>query len=361
MRELSFVIKCGDNSQGISEYVNKMFALFGEIDFEVIIVNTSENSLIMDELMGIEKTAPDKVAIVNCGDDIEENKIYDVGLQYSNSACFLLLQSGEVLSSKKISELLYDKSLIGEDKIRFLQTKLEYLFQSAEENRFRYLKINDKACVTDYKDNAGNIDSHYFFQDIYVANLVYKSGIKHICDIGSRIDGYISHLLSMGIGVTMIDIRPLKYKIDGLDFIQGNATELENIEDNSIQYLSCLHALEHFGLGRYGDPVDVNGWKKALNQYIRVLKPNGYLYLSVPVGNVERVEFNAHRIFAPQTIVDCASDGLRIMEFTYFHDGIKTTFDLSRATAEEVKEVLEHNQLTMLGLYDCGIFVFRKE
>ena len=54
-----------------------MFALFGEIDFEVIIVNTSENSLIMDELMGIEKNAPDKVAIVNCGDDIEENKIYE--------------------------------------------------------------------------------------------------------------------------------------------------------------------------------------------------------------------------------------------------------------------------------------------
>lgn len=61
---------------------------------------------------------------------------------------------------------------------------------------------------------------------------------------------------------------------------------------------SCLHALEHFGLGRYNDPIDYDGWRKGLVGLTRMLEPNGTLYLSVPTGQTQRVEFNAHRVFS---------------------------------------------------------------
>ena len=37
--------------------------------------------------------------------------------------------------------------------------------------------------------------------------------------------------------------------------------------------ISCLHAIEHFGLGRYGDPVDVLGHVKALDNIRKALTP----------------------------------------------------------------------------------------
>jgi SAM-dependent methyltransferase len=103
--------------------------------------------------------------------------------------------------------------------------------------------------------------------------------------------------------VHMVDIRPLDADIQGLNFIQGDATELSFFKSNSIESISSLHAAEHFGLGRYGDPIDPGGHKKFMHNLQRVLEPNGRLYFSVPVGK-ERVEFNAHRVLSPYTVID---------------------------------------------------------
>jgi len=56
--------------------------------------------------------------------------------------------------------------------------------------------------------------------------------------------------------VEVVDIRPLNDIVDGLSFIRENATLLPRFENDSIESLSCLHAAEHFGLGRYGDSID---------------------------------------------------------------------------------------------------------
>ena len=155
------------------------------------------------------------------------------------------------------------------------------------------------------RDAAAGSLGDYFFQDLWAAKLIYNKRPRAHVDVGSRLDGFIAHLLTF-MNVTVVDIRPL-LALPGLSFIQGDATTMDQFADNSVESLSCLHAAEHFGLGRYGDRIDPDASGKVMRSLARVLAPNGRLYFSVPVGR-ERVEFNAHRIFSPQTVLAALKD-----------------------------------------------------
>lgn len=172
--------------------------------------------------------------------------------------------------------------------------------------------------VSDKYANAGTIEN-YFWQDLWAAKLIWKSKVKEHFDIGSRIDGFIAHLLAMGIDVTMIDVRKFPKQVEGLHTIIDDATTLKQIPDESIESLSALCSLEHFGLGRYGDPLDPESCFKCFINIQKKLKKGGHLYLSVPVGK-ERVEFNAHRVFYARTIIECF-DELELKEFSCTSQG----------------------------------------
>lgn len=65
-------------------------------------------------------------------------------------------------------------------------------------------------------------------------------------------------------------------------------------------------ALEHDGLGRYGDPMDPDGDFHAMQEVAYVLKPGGTLLLGMPVG-LGGLYFNAHRMYSKtrfQRLVD---------------------------------------------------------
>jgi len=142
----------------------------------------------------------------------------------------------------------------------------------------------------------------YLHQDLWAARKIYcRRPARHV-DVGSLVEGFISHLLVF-MPVCFVDLRPLAGEVRGLSVITGDATELPTFETGSVESLSSLHAAEHFGLGRYSDPIDPDAWRRFMMSLQRVLAPNGRLYFSVPVGR-ERVEFNAHRIFDIQTILD---------------------------------------------------------
>lgn len=167
-------------------------------------------------------------------------------------------------------------------------------------------------------------------------------------DIGSCIDGFIAQLLSAGTKVTMLDIRPLSIKIPGLDFIHTDATMLGEITDGSIESISSLHAIEHFGLGRYGDHIDPNAWEKALKSIQRKIK-GGTFYLSVPVGYENVVCFNAHRIFRPSTIISTLDD-MKLYSFSYIHKN-----HILNIAVNEIYNIEDR-----LGNYDCRLFCFKK-
>jgi hypothetical protein len=171
-------------------------------------------------------------------------------------------------------------------------------------------------CLTDRFDFAGTIDRQYFYQDTYVASKIFKANpVKHF-DIGSRIDGFIAQI-SIFRQVTILDIRPLNISIENVFFKQANICD-PNFSISEVDSVSCLHTIEHFGLGRYGDPIGVNLWEIGVDNIWKCVAKGGKLYISTPIGK-QRIIYNAHRIFKPSTLLNRFDFGT-IIEFAHVDD-----------------------------------------
>jgi len=113
--------------------------------------------------------------------------------------------------------------------------------------RFKVLYLESRPNLYDRFDVGGSVSKHYFHQDLWAARKIYDKLPSVHYDIGSRLDGFISHCL-VYTKVIMLDIRPIKQSIGSLEFIQTNAMNMSNVDSNSIDSISSLHAVEHFGL-----------------------------------------------------------------------------------------------------------------
>ncbi len=153
--------------------------------------------------------------------------------------------------------------------------------------------------LNEFNSSAGNSSGDYFHQDLLVANFVFKKKPKVHLDIGSRVDGFITHLLSFEQKTVLGDIRPLKISNPNLSFVFIDLTQkLDSNATVNYQSISCLHAIEHMGLGRYGDPINACGHYMAISNLSKILADDGDLYLSFPIGKKSRIEYNAHRIIS---------------------------------------------------------------
>jgi SAM-dependent methyltransferase len=164
--------------------------------------------------------------------------------------------------------------------------------------------------LTEWDESSGSLGG-YFFQDQLVAGWIHDARpVRHV-DVGSRLDGFVGSL-SVFREVEVLDIRPQTKLVANVKFHQLDLmSQLPDEWSAATDSLSCLHTIEHFGLGRYGDPLDVNGHLKGLEQLKKIVKPGGVFYLSTQIGP-ERIEFNAHRVFAPETLLGWFSDGWSI-------------------------------------------------
>jgi SAM-dependent methyltransferase len=212
-------------------------------------------------------------------------------------------------------------------------------------NGFKLLPINLTPVLGDFRGQAGIANGHYFHQDLWAARKIFERRPPRHVDVGSRIDGFICHLLVF-MPVEVIDVRALSTGTRGLTFKQADATQLDCFDGNSIVSISSLHAAEHFGLGRYSDPIDPWSHIKFMQCLQRVLAPGGRLYFSVPIGR-ERVCFNAHRIFAVNSVLK-VFDKLDLCSFSYVDDDGDLHEDVSPNTVSD---------RTHLG---CGLFEFTK-
>lgn len=202
--------------------------------------------------------------------------------------------------------------------------------------------------LDDYRGSAGTAKGHYFHQDLLVANFIFKDNPKRHIDIGSRVDGFVAHVASFR-KIEVIDIRPLpQSEHKNIQFNQADLMKPQDIGET--ESLSCLHAIEHFGLGRYTDPIDVNGHEKGINNLVKLVKQGGRLYISFPIGYEDEVHFNAHRVFHPKSILAIPSiaENMDLIRFDYIDDN----GDLHLNT--EVDSAVRKTK------YGCGIYTFAK-
>lgn len=208
-----------------------------------------------------------------------------------------------------------------------------------------------------YKE-GGSTKNEYFWQDLLVARRICQvQPLRHV-DVGSRIDGFVAHVASFR-AIEVFDIRPVNLLIPGVKFTQADLMSADSVatlcagNDGYCDSLSCLHAIEHFGLGRYGDPVDPLGYQHGIENLSKLLQPGGRLYLSTPIGS-ERVEFNANWVFDPHTILSAANAaGLHLEELTVLDQQGSHEMVL-RPSAEKLNELAREH-------YRLGIFHFLKE
>ena len=175
--------------------------------------------------------------------------------------------------------------------------------------------------------------------------------LRHI-DIGSRVDGFVAHVASYR-EIEVFDVRPITSVIPGIVFRQADFTQPDTTFPTAgyCDSISCLHAIEHFGLGRYGDPINVQGYARGLANMAHLLKPGGRFYLSTAIG-IERVEFNANRVFDPRTIIACAqASALQLQQLIVI--GAGGTVRHLQASQGAIDELA-------LAHYNLGIFVFIK-
>jgi hypothetical protein len=195
---------------------------------------------------------------------------------------------------------------------------------------------------------GGTIKSHYFIQDLFVAQKIFKAQPVTHYDIGSRVDGFVAHLATF-MNVTVLDIREIPNQIQGINFVQFDITKSDSIKNNSLESISSLHVFEHIGLGRYGDEIDYNGHIKALKNVFNILIDGGIFYFSVPIGK-QRIEYNAHRVFSTSYLYQILKGSWDIIEFSYIND----------------LGILHENQNIELSFdsninYGCGIFILKKK
>jgi hypothetical protein len=217
--------------------------------------------------------------------------------------------------------------------------------------------LNFFPCLNDrYKEGGGNLTKNeYFWQDLLVARWIRNAAPDKHVDIGSRIDGFVAHVASFR-EIEVFDIRPITTAIPGVKFSQIDLMDVNSHneflnEEGYCDSLSSLHAIEHFGLGRYGDPINPRGHYIGIKNMAKLLRIGGLFYLSTPIGK-QRVEFNANWVFDPRTIISIANENrLELKSLTIFShiDGV---YELD----------INENNLSRLAQqhYSLGMFTFIK-
>ncbi|SRR5258708_151360 len=176
--------------------------------------------------------------------------------------------------------------------------------------RLRYSEVHP---VLNDKNPTVTYDRHYVYHVGWAVRCVKAIAPKKHVDIGSSM--YFSATLSAFIPVDFYDYRPTPINLSGLTSQHGDLTALP-FKDNELTSLSCLHTLEHVGLGRYGDPIDPNGDIKSFAELSRVVAPGGNLLVVVPTGKEARIDFNAHRVYTYDNVLSYLP-GFTLHTFSY--------------------------------------------
>lgn len=203
---------------------------------------------------------------------------------------------------------------------------------------------NRLPCLKD-KTTSTPFDRHYVYHPAWAARVLARTQPASHVDISSTL--HFCTVVSAFIPVRFYDYRPASLDIDNLSTGSADLLSLP-FGDRSIPSLSCMHVAEHVGLGRYGDPMDPEGDRKAMAELQRVLATGGSLLFVVPVGE-PRVVFNAHRIYSRKQVLESFPE-LELVESALIPDDHRN----GGLLLDPPEEMMDAQS------YGCGCFWFRR-
>jgi len=243
-----------------------------------------------------------------------------------------------ILSKKNIEKIKNNR--FKEDFNKFAQ------LSNGKTIRFRLLWSDRYPCL---EDNTGitAFDHHYIYHPAWAARILSQTKPEYHIDISSSL--HFCTTVSAFIPVKFYDYRPAKIYLSNLSSDHADITALP-FEDSSVQSISCMHTVEHIGLGRYGDPIDPDGDLKAITELNRVVTSCGNLLFVIPVGKDAKILFNAHRIYTYNQIITYFKD-FNLVEYSLIPDN-PTLHDFIENADPKLTEQCN---------YGCGCFWFRKK
>jgi len=226
----------------------------------------------------------------------------------------------------------------------FLRDFTDFHQMNQNDGRFTLYFQDQYPCLSDNTETTG-FDAHYIYHPAWAARIVKHINPKKHIDISSTLT--FCSILSAFVPVDFYDYRPAHLHLSNLHSKKGDLLHLP-FPSQSVESLSCMHTIEHIGLGRYGDPLDAQGDLKGIAELKRVVKLGGSLIFVVPIGK-PRIRFNAHRIYSYEQVMKYF-DGFSLKEFTLLSD------DTSKGLKKHAKQKLADEQV-----WGCGCFWFIKK
>ncbi|OHA18443.1 MAG: hypothetical protein A2664_00670 [Candidatus Taylorbacteria bacterium RIFCSPHIGHO2_01_FULL_46_22b] len=218
-------------------------------------------------------------------------------------------------------------------------------FKSFKSDRFPMDWNNKKPCLYDKTKETG-FDRHYVYHPAWAARVLKETNPKKHIDIASTL--HFSSIISAFLPIEFYDYRPANLVLPNLSSRAADLMALP-FKDKSVDSLSCMHTIEHIGLGRYGDPIDPDGDLKSIKELQRVLAVKGNLLFVVPIGNTPKIIFNAHRIYSYKQIIG------------YFPELTLKEFSLIPEHAERGGLIRNADpRITEKERYACGCFWFER-
>lgn len=215
-------------------------------------------------------------------------------------------------------------------------------FTAAEGSHPSGFPISTQLYPCDDRHVGASFDSHYARCDLWASQSIKDLTAIHV-DVGSRVDGFCTHVLAAGGRILHVDIRDPGFSWRDFEWRKDDARTLATFADESVSSLSCLHVAEHVGIPRYSSDIDPHGMTKCMASLARILQVGGVLFFACPIGR-HRTVFNAHRVASPRWVVDTfLSFGMTLVDFSAVDDaGVwhQNALHLDYETAE----------------YSCGCF-----
>lgn len=220
-------------------------------------------------------------------------------------------------------------------------------FRRRADNRFSMALAHAYPCLSDATEHTG-FDRHYTFHTAWAARVLAETRPAEHVDIASAV--YFAGIVSAFVPTRFYDVRPARMDLANLKTGAADLTQLPFAND-SLPSLSCMHVVEHVGLGRYGDRLDPEGDLKAIAELKRVVKPGGDLLFVVPIGEAARIQFNAHRIYTVPMIQSLFNDRFTTQAWALIPEDPADGDLVANAPAEMLNRQF----------YGCGCFWFRKK